>query len=207
MENLEGAYSMKFVEETAMATKFNLFDQMAEHEQVVFCNDPATGLRAIIAIHNTTLGPALGGCRMQPYESVDEALEDYKINNLKPISFGTKAFNKNNQEVDLEVTGKVLVDKEGKLMGFQGSTRDIGERKKAQKLLAESEIKYKTLVEQTPQALCEAVKRALKVYENKEDWRKLVETVMKIDFSWRKSAEKYFDMYSSLANIEENNNE
>ena len=76
MENLEGAYSMKFVEETAMANKFNLFDQMAEHEQVVFCNDPATGLRAIIAIHNTTLGPALGGCRMQPYESVDEALED-----------------------------------------------------------------------------------------------------------------------------------
>ncbi|QUW22027.1 amino acid dehydrogenase [Sporosarcina sp. Marseille-Q4063] len=67
---------MKFVEETAIANKFNLFEQMAEHEQVVFCNDPSTGLRAIIAIHNTTLGPALGGCRMQPYESVDEALED-----------------------------------------------------------------------------------------------------------------------------------
>lgn len=67
---------MKFVEETAMVNKFNLFDKMAEHEQVVFCNDPSTGLRAIIAIHNTTLGPALGGCRMQPYESVDEALED-----------------------------------------------------------------------------------------------------------------------------------
>jgi phenylalanine dehydrogenase len=67
---------MKFIEETAMANKFYLFDQMAEHEQVVFCNDPSTGLRAIIAIHNTTLGPALGGCRMQPYESVDDALED-----------------------------------------------------------------------------------------------------------------------------------
>ncbi|MDD2396358.1 MAG: glycogen/starch synthase [Tissierellia bacterium] len=64
-----------------------------------------------------------------------------------------------------------------------------------------------TFSEQTPQALCEAVKRALKVFENKEDWEKLVETVMKVDFSWRKSAEKYFDMYSSLANIEENNNE
>ena len=49
---------------------------MSEHEQVVFCNDPSTGLRAIIAIHDTTLGPALGGCRMQPYRSVDEALED-----------------------------------------------------------------------------------------------------------------------------------
>ncbi|WP_305792221.1 amino acid dehydrogenase [Sporosarcina sp. 6E9] len=67
---------MKFVKETAMENKFYLFDQMAEHEQVVFCNDPSTGLRAIIAIHNTTLGPALGGCRMQPYESVDDALED-----------------------------------------------------------------------------------------------------------------------------------
>jgi phenylalanine dehydrogenase len=67
---------MKFVEETEMANNFNLFDQMAEHEQVVFCNDPSTGLRAIIAIHNTTLGPALGGCRMQPYESVNDALED-----------------------------------------------------------------------------------------------------------------------------------
>ena len=66
---------MKFVEETEV-TNSNLFEQMAEHEQVVFCNDPATGLRAIIAIHNTTLGPALGGCRMQPYESVEEALED-----------------------------------------------------------------------------------------------------------------------------------
>ncbi|WP_172369481.1 amino acid dehydrogenase [Sporosarcina jiandibaonis] len=67
---------MKFAEETSTVNKLNLFDRMAEHEQVLFCNDPSTGLRAIIAIHNTTLGPALGGCRMQPYESVDEALED-----------------------------------------------------------------------------------------------------------------------------------
>ena len=48
MENLEGAYSMKFVEETAMANKFNLFDQMAEHEQVVFCNDPSTGFGQLL---------------------------------------------------------------------------------------------------------------------------------------------------------------
>lgn len=52
------------------------FDQIRDHEQVIFCNDPSTGLQAIIAIHNTTLGPALGGCRMRPYDSVDEALED-----------------------------------------------------------------------------------------------------------------------------------
>lgn len=54
----------------------DIFKKMANHEQVVFCNDPSTGLRAIIAIHNTTLGPALGGTRMYPYENMDAALED-----------------------------------------------------------------------------------------------------------------------------------
>ncbi len=46
------------------------------YEQVVFCHDRATGLRAIIAIHSTRLGPALGGTRFYPYRSEDEALED-----------------------------------------------------------------------------------------------------------------------------------
>jgi len=46
------------------------------HEQVVFCADPATGLRAIVAIHNTNLGPALGGCRMWHYASDEDALTD-----------------------------------------------------------------------------------------------------------------------------------
>lgn len=46
------------------------------HEQVVFCHDKATGLKAIIAIHDTTLGPALGGCRMWDYKSDEEALRD-----------------------------------------------------------------------------------------------------------------------------------
>jgi leucine dehydrogenase len=46
------------------------------HEQVVFCQDAETGLKAIIAIHNTTLGPALGGTRMWNYESEAQALED-----------------------------------------------------------------------------------------------------------------------------------
>ncbi|WP_246188289.1 Leu/Phe/Val dehydrogenase [Metabacillus lacus] len=53
-----------------------MFDKIREHEQVVFCNDESTGLKAIIAIHSTRLGPALGGCRMYPYENVDAALED-----------------------------------------------------------------------------------------------------------------------------------
>ncbi|OEY65322.1 Leu/Phe/Val dehydrogenase [Marinobacter sp. X15-166B] len=46
------------------------------HEQVSFVSDPETGLRAIIAIHNTSRGPALGGCRMFPYASDEEALRD-----------------------------------------------------------------------------------------------------------------------------------
>ncbi|WP_051189082.1 Leu/Phe/Val dehydrogenase [Halalkalibacillus halophilus] len=54
----------------------SLIEKMAEHEQVVFCNDPSTNLKAIIAIHSTKLGPAIGGCRMQPYEDFDAALED-----------------------------------------------------------------------------------------------------------------------------------
>tara|TARA_B100000902_G_scaffold399838_1_gene472915 strand:- start:5393 stop:6466 length:1074 start_codon:yes stop_codon:yes gene_type:complete len=46
------------------------------HEQVVFCTDKDTGLKAIIAIHDTTLGPALGGTRMWNYSNESEALED-----------------------------------------------------------------------------------------------------------------------------------
>lgn len=61
------------------ATQSNtLFDPMSAfgHEQVVFCHDHETGLKAIIAIHNTTLGPALGGTRMWKYENESEALRD-----------------------------------------------------------------------------------------------------------------------------------
>jgi leucine dehydrogenase len=47
-----------------------------EHEQVVFCHDPKSNLKAIIAIHNTTLGPALGGTRMWNYATDDEAVVD-----------------------------------------------------------------------------------------------------------------------------------
>ncbi len=48
----------------------------AGHEQVVFCQDVQTGLRAIIAIYSTALGPALGGTRFYPYQSEDAALDD-----------------------------------------------------------------------------------------------------------------------------------
>lgn len=47
-----------------------------DYEQVVICQDKESGLKAIIAIHDTTLGPALGGCRMWTYASEEEAIED-----------------------------------------------------------------------------------------------------------------------------------
>lgn len=55
-----------------------IFDQLAvrDHEQVIFCHDEAAGLRAIIAVHNTTLGPAIGGTRMWDFASEEEALDD-----------------------------------------------------------------------------------------------------------------------------------
>lgn len=46
------------------------------HEQVVLCSDPVTGLRAIIAVHDTSLGPALGGTRMWKYDSDEAAITD-----------------------------------------------------------------------------------------------------------------------------------
>lgn len=55
-----------------------------------------------------------------------------------------------------------------------------------------------TFYEQTPKALADTVKRALYVYQNKEDFLRLVETVMNVDFSWKKSAEKYYNMYNLL---------
>ena len=46
------------------------------HEQVVFCSNPDAGLKAIIAIHSTVLGPALGGVRMRSYVDTQAALTD-----------------------------------------------------------------------------------------------------------------------------------
>ena len=56
----------------------SVFDHIEfdSHEHVAFYHDKEAGLSAIIAIHNTNLGPALGGCRMWPYVSSAEALTD-----------------------------------------------------------------------------------------------------------------------------------
>ncbi|SEH13910.1 leucine dehydrogenase [Sphingopyxis sp. YR583] len=47
-----------------------------DHEMVIYCTDKASGMRAFIAVHDTTLGPGLGGCRMKAYESEQDALSD-----------------------------------------------------------------------------------------------------------------------------------
>jgi leucine dehydrogenase len=55
---------------------FEFITKHGSHEEVVFCHDPDVGLKAIIAIHNTNLGPALGGTRMWNYKTEEEALTD-----------------------------------------------------------------------------------------------------------------------------------
>jgi leucine dehydrogenase len=56
----------------------DVFDRIGadDYEQVVFCHDRGSGLRAIVAVHSTRLGPALGGTRFYPYATEDEGLED-----------------------------------------------------------------------------------------------------------------------------------
>ncbi|HKK46651.1 MAG TPA: Glu/Leu/Phe/Val dehydrogenase dimerization domain-containing protein [Balneolaceae bacterium] len=64
--------------DTDISENFPLFGQLQnyEHEQIVVCSEPSVGLKAIIAIHDTRLGPALGGCRMWPYNNEQEAIRD-----------------------------------------------------------------------------------------------------------------------------------
>jgi leucine dehydrogenase len=70
-------FEVKNIEDTNLAEN-PVIAQMSkyDHEQLLFCNDNATGLKAIIAVHNTTLGPALGGTRMWTYNNEMEALND-----------------------------------------------------------------------------------------------------------------------------------
>ena len=58
----------------------------ASHEQVVFCHDGTTGLRAIIAIYSTALGPSLGGTRFYPYLTQDAAVADV-LNLAKAMAY------------------------------------------------------------------------------------------------------------------------
>ncbi len=61
---------------TESSTPAGVFAQASGHEQVVFCHDEPTGLTAIVAIHSTALGPALGGTRFYPYATEQDAVAD-----------------------------------------------------------------------------------------------------------------------------------
>jgi len=65
--------TMALINYTDAARHAPAFDR---HQRVSYIQDPDTGLKALIAIHNTHLGPAVGGCRMYDYASLDEALHD-----------------------------------------------------------------------------------------------------------------------------------
>lgn len=70
-------FEVKNIEDTNLVEN-PVIAQMSSynHEQLLFCNDNETGLKAIIAVHNTVLGPALGGTRMWTYNNEMEALND-----------------------------------------------------------------------------------------------------------------------------------
>ena len=55
---------------------FEYIEKYGDHEEILFCHDKNVGLKAIIAIHNTALGPALGGTRMWNYKTEEDALVD-----------------------------------------------------------------------------------------------------------------------------------
>ncbi|MGW4780739.1 Leu/Phe/Val dehydrogenase [Streptomyces filamentosus] len=65
---------MTAVSDGVLQTLFH--SEQGGHEQVVLCQDRATGLKAVIALHNTALGPALGGTRFYPYATEAEAVAD-----------------------------------------------------------------------------------------------------------------------------------
>lgn len=73
---MHGMIELKDVRE--IETDSAVMKQMSayDHEQILFCQDKATGLKAIIAIHNTVLGPSLGGTRMWHYSNENDALKD-----------------------------------------------------------------------------------------------------------------------------------
>lgn len=70
------AFTLYKSKKRSIMDTFKIIEQQGEHEQVLFCRNKDVGLKAIIAIHSTVLGPALGGTRMWQYSCEEQALID-----------------------------------------------------------------------------------------------------------------------------------
>lgn len=98
------------------------------HEQLMYCSDPQVGLNAIIAIHDTTLGPALGGARMWPYQSEEEALMDV-LRLSKAMTYKASAAGLNLGGGKAVIIGDPLKDKSiGLLRSFGRFVESLGGR-------------------------------------------------------------------------------
>ncbi len=80
-----------------------------------------------------------------------KSLKNYKT--FDYVVFETKMLNSKNEEVDIEISGKALLNSKGKLIGLQGVTKDITERKKAEKILKDSKIKLQLLYDSSSDAI------------------------------------------------------
>jgi leucine dehydrogenase len=69
-------YCIRYQDHGGYEMEIFTYMEKYDYEQILFCHDKASGLKAIIAIHDTTLGPALGGTRMWTYDSEEAAIED-----------------------------------------------------------------------------------------------------------------------------------
>jgi len=99
------------------------------------------------------------------------AIKNYET--FTHYTFETKMLNSKNDEVDIEITSRLLFNNQGKLIGLQGLTRDITERKQAEEVLRESEEKFRKLTEHLPVAIAVVDKNEKTEYAN----RKYFETI------------------------------
>ena len=98
---------------------YRTYTDFDDHEQVVVRHDLRSGLRAIIAVHNTSRGPALGGCRMWPYASEAEALTD-----ALATYDGTLLFVSHNRAFIRRLATKLWVVHDGGVESYAGTLDD-----------------------------------------------------------------------------------
>jgi valine dehydrogenase (NAD+) len=96
-----------------------VFERASGHEQVVFCHDQASRLRAIVAIYSTALGPALGGTRFYPYDSEADALADV-LNLSKAMTYKNALAGLDHGGGKAVIIGDPAVDKSEALLRAYG---------------------------------------------------------------------------------------